>query len=315
MSTQIAALFEPGINKHFGLATRQYSPLCFRIFQDVPMTGRFLNRQSWQTYGPPSTTLPLNPVHMDEIRQSFQSSYTPVKRTLGDILAEEDWDDDEYGVLRRVVPARAGAMAEVYMEKREYDCANYLAITGFSTASPVPHSPDGVSYFNTQHPISLYNNTQYFSNRPSADVDLSHTAYYAAYASMVQQLEANNYTIRRTTPKKLLYNPTQRQVAVQLAKGDWERGLSTFNMNAAKADALELVEWAHFRKTGATSAANSYNGWAIFGENPSLIFANRQSFRSKADYDINQMAFIWTSAVRYDIGHDDARDSFGSAGV
>lgn len=315
MSTAIASLFEPGWNKHFNLAVKQYDPMYLRVFHDVPMSGRYLNRQGWQTYGPPTITLPLNPVHMDEIRESFSSAYTPVKRTLGDVLAEEDWDDDEYGVLKRVIPSRAGAQAEIFTEKREYDCANYLAITGFSTASPVPHSPDGVSLFNTAHPVSLYNNATTVSNRPSTDVDLSHTAYYAAYSNMTQQMAPNNYTIMRGKPSKLIYNPTQRAVAVQLARGDWERNLSTFNMNAAKADSLELVEWAHFRRTGATSAANSWNGWVLTGDGHSLNFANRQNFRAKADYDINVLGYVFVGYVRYDIGHDDWRETYGSGGL
>lgn len=315
MSTQIAALFTPGINKNFNLRMEQYSPICFAVFKDTPMTGRVLMRQGWQTYGPPTITLPLNPVHMDEIRQSFSSAYTPIKRTLGDVVAEEDWDDDEYGVLRRVIPARAGAMADIFAEKREYDCANYLAITGFSTATPVPHSPDGVALFSTSHPASLYNNTNLISNTPSTAVDLSHTAYYSAYATMSQSLAPNFYTIVRGRPVKLIYNPTQRAVAVQLARGDWERGLSTFNMNAGKLDNLELVEWAHFRKTGATSAAGSYNGWVLLGNNPQLVFANRQEVRSKADYDINVQGYIWVCYSRYDIGHDSFYDTYASPGV
>lgn len=314
MSTAIAALFTPGINKHFNLRIKQYAPKYAMVFKVTPMTGRVLMRQGWQTYGPPTITLPLNPVHMDEIRQSFSSGYEPIKRTLGDIVAEEDWDDDEYGVLRRVVPARAGAMAEIFNEKREYDCANYLAITGFTATSPAPHSPDGVSLFNSAHPISLYNNATTVSNVPSSPVDLSHTAYYAAYAAMSLQKAPNNYTIIQSKPNALIYNPTQRAVAVQLAKGDWERGSNNFNMNAAKEDNLNLIEWAHFQKTGATSAAGSFNGWVLLGPDSQLVFADRQRPRAKAWFDYNQLGYCWVMYVRYDVGHDDFRDTYASAG-
>lgn len=315
MSTQIAALFTPGINKFFGLKSMRYESQMMKVFRDTPMTGRFLMRQGMQLYGPPQITEPLNPVHMDEIRQSFSSAYTPIKRTLGDLVAEEDWDDDEYGVLRRTIPASAGAMADVFMEKREWDLANYLAVTAFSTASPVPHSPDGVSLINAAHPVSLYNNANTWSNTPSVAADLSATTYYAAYASMSNVLEPNNYSIRRSKPAGLIYNPTQRAVAVQLARGDWERATNNFNMNAAKADNLQLIESPHFRKTGATSAAGSYNGWILIGKNHTLVFANRLNFKTHADYDYNIQAYAWVGYVRYDIGHDSPYDVYGSPGV
>lgn len=315
MSTQIAPLFTPGLNKFFFLRAKRYDSTMMKIFHDTPMKGRVLMRQQFQTYGPPAITEPMNPVHMDEIRSSFSSAYTPIKRTLGDLVAEEDWDDDEYGVLRRVVPASAGAMGDIFMEKREWDLANYLAITAFSTASPVPHSPDGVSLVNSAHPVSLYNNASTLSNTPSVAADLSNTTYYAAYASMSNVLEPNNYSIRRSKPKGLLYNPTQRAVGVQIAKGDWERSSSNFNMNAAKADGLALLESPHFRKTGATSASGSYNGWMLFGEDHGLVFANRLSFKTHADYDYNIQAYVWVAYVRYDIGHDYWYDVFGSPGV
>lgn len=315
MSTAIAPLFTPGINKFFFMKAKRYPSVMINIFRDTPMSGRVLMRQQWQTYGPPAITEPLNPVHMDEIRSSFSSAYTPIKRTLGDLAAEEDWDDDEYGFLSRVIPSSAGAMGDIFMEKREWDMANYLAINAFSTASPVPHSPDGVSLINSAHPISSYNSGTTWSNTPSVPADLSATTYYAAYASMANNLEPNNYTIRQSKPKGLIYNPTIRAVAVQLAKGDWERASSNFNMNVAKQDALQLYESPHFRKTGATSAAGSNNGWILCGEDHGLVFANRLKFKTHADYDYNIQAYVWVSYVRYDIGHDHSYDIYGSPGI
>lgn len=316
MSTAIAPLFVPGLNKFFFLRSERYQGQWNRVFTDTPMTGRVLMRQQMETYQPPQITLPLNPVHMGEIKDSFSSAYTPIKRTLGDVLSVEDWDDDEYGVLRRVVPAHAGAMADIYAEKREYDCANYLAVTGFTTTSPAPHSPDGVALASSSHPISKYN-TSTWSNIPSAaSTSASNTAYYAAYANMVQQFAPDGYSIRNDRPSKVVYNPTQRAVWVQIAKGDWERasGTQAFQglQNAAKADGLELVEWPHYRRTLAGSAANTWDSWWIFGQKAGLVFANRQSFKALSTFDYNQLAYLWVTYVRYDLGHDYAYSCYAS---
>lgn len=314
MSTAIAAVFTPGINEFFYLKDKLYAPQYARVFDVFDMHGRVLFKQGMQTYGPPQITLPLNPVHMDEIRQSFSKAYTPIKRTLGDLVAEEDWDDDEYGVLKRVIPIRSGALSDIFNEKKEFDAFNYLAITAYSTASPVPGSPDGVCLASASHPISLYNNSTTVSNVTSTPVALSHTVYYAAYAVMRSQKAPNNYSIIQGRPKKLLYNPTTRAVAIQLQRGDWERasGTQAFQglMNAAKEDNLELIESPHYQKTLSTSAAGAYDGWALFGEGARLGFANRLAFRAKTDYDMNVQAYVFTATTRYDIGHEDYRNTY-----
>ena len=315
MSTAIAALFGKGINKHFNLEFKQWTPAYSKLFHEEKMTGRILDRQGWEMYGSPAITMPLNPVAMDQFQQSFSKRYFPVKRTLGDVIAEEDWDDDQYGVTHRVVPGRGGAMARVFVARKEYDAAYLLGTLGFSAASPVPGSPDGKSLFNTAHPISLANNTVTVSNTPSTQVDLSNTSYYAAYTNLCQQLEPNNFNIIDNRPASLWYNPILRQVAVQIAQGDWERS-STANslMNVAVKDNLRLVEWPYWRVTGSTSAANSWNGWGIQGDEHHMVYANRQEFKARSDYDINVQGYIFVAYVRYDFGFDDWRGMYASSG-
>jgi hypothetical protein len=314
MSTAIASLFGKGINKHFNLELPNYPAKYTQLFHTIPMSGRILDMQGWETYGPPTITQPLTPVHMDEFRESFSKRFFPIKRTLGDVIAEEDWEDDQYGVTHRVVPGRGGAAAKVFVARKETDAVNLLGVTGFSSASPVAGSPDGVSLFSTAHPISLSNNLTTASNTPSTQADLSHTTYYAAYANLVQQLEPNNFNIMDNGPAKLWFNPKQRQVANQIARGDWERDTSQFQMNAAVLDRLTLVEWPYWRITGATSAANSWNAWGVEGRDHSIYFADRQPFKAKSDYDINVQGFVFVSYVRYDLGWSDWRGVYASKG-
>ena len=315
MSTAIASLFGKGINKHFGLEYKQHTPKFRSLFHSENMSGRILDRQGWEIYGPPTITLPLNPVHMDQIQESFSKRYFPIKRTLGDVIAEEDWEDDQYGVLHRVVPSRGGAMARVFIARQEYDAANTLGVLGFSTASPVPGSPDGVSLFNTAHPVSKANSGTTVSNRPSVDADLSHTTYYAGYSNLVQQMEPNNFNIIDNAPAKLWFNPTQRPIAVQIARGDWQRDTAQFQMNMGKLDGLDLVEWPYWRVTGAPSTANSWNAWGLEGMNHSLVFADRQAFKARSDYDINVQGYVFVAYIRYDFGWDDFRGTYGSKGA
>lgn len=315
MSQNLAPLFGQGINKNYGIMVRTYKPFLTEMLHDITMTGRILDRQQWQGYDAPQETLPLNPAYISQIQPSFSKRYFPIKRTIGDVLAEEDWDDDEYGFLKRIVPGTGGGMAQVVMAKKEYDAANMFAVLGFSTASPVLGSFDGKSLFNTAHPISLNNSGTTASNRPSVDADLSNTTYYAAYSNLVQQMATNNYVIIQNSPKNLVVNPKLREVANQIVKGDWEREtLATSKMNAAKGDGLNLIMNPYFRKTGSGSAANSWNAWFIQGNEHSCNWANRQDFRVKSDYDINLGGYIFVGSLRYDFGWDDYRGTYGSTG-
>jgi len=316
MSQNLAPLFGQGINKMYGIMVKTYSPLYTQMTNDITMTGRILDRQQWQGYDAPQETGILEQAYISQIQPSFSKRYIPVKRTIGDVVAEEDWEDDEYGFLKRVIPASGGGMAQVVMAKKEYDVANMFAVLGFSTASPVQSSFDGKSLFNTGHPVSLANAGTTVSNRPSSDADLSNTTYYAAYANMVQQMATNNYTIIQSAPKNLVYNPKLREVAVQIARGDWEReSPATSKMNAAVADRLNLISNPYFRKTGATSAANAWNAWFVQSVDHACNFANRQDFRVKSDYDINLGGYIWVGSLRYDFGWDDWRGTYGSSGL
>lgn len=316
MSQNLAPLFGQGINKMYGIMVKTYSPFYTRMLKDLPMTGRILDQQQWEGYQLPQETLALNPAYMSQIQPSYSKRYFPVKRTIGDVVAEEDWEDDEYGFLKRIIPAAGGGFAQVVLAKKEYDAANMFAVLGFSAASPVPMSFDGVSLFNTSHPISKANSGTTASNTPSVAADLSNTSYYAAYANMTQQMATNNKVIISSSPKNLVVNPKQREVANQIVKGDWERvTLATSLMNAAKEDNLNLIMNPYFRKTGATSAANSWNGWFIQGDDHTCMWANRQDFRVKSDYDINLGGYIWVGSMRYDFGWSDWRSTFGSPGA
>lgn len=315
MSSQIAAIFTPGINEWGGFRYKLYEPKYKMLFRVVPMTGRQWLHQRMQRYGFPGTTLPLNPVHMDEIRQDFSKALTPVTRTLGDIAAKEDWDDDPYGFLRRIIPASAGAMGNSHQQKREYDCFyNFLTVQAYSTASPVPGSPTGVSLFNASCPVSLYYNTTTFSNIASNPVSLSSTAYYSAYTYFRTTVDPNNQFPIDDMPKYLLFHPSQRAVAQHLAKGNYERGSSTqaFTglLNAAKGDNLVLVESSYYKRTLSTSPANSFDGWNLFGENNGLIFGDRSEFEATADYDANRRGYFWVSEGRYDYGFTDHRSAY-----
>lgn len=312
----VPAVFTPGINRWAGLRLKLANVQYPSLFRVVPMSGRQWLMQDMQLYPFPETTLPLTPVHLMQIRQSFSKALTPVTRTMGDICSKEDWDDDPYGILKQVIPSSAGAMADSIMHKREYDCFyNFLSVQAYSTTSPCPGSPDGVPLFSAVCPQSLYNNNTTFSNVSSNNVALSATAYYAAYTAMGDTLEPDGVKRRVATPKYLVINQSQRAIAQQLLKGDYERTTSSTQAfqglrNAAKSDNLVLIQTPYYRKSLTTSPVNTNDGWCVFGEDHGLLFGDRVKFEADSDYDTNRRGYFWTAETRYDYGFWTHRESY-----
>lgn len=315
MSTDLVQLFTNGLNQQYLLELDALPTTYDRVFQVEEMSGRYEDDQLWELPGSPQETLPFQNTYQDSLKPNFSKRYFPVTYTLGDSIAFEDWDDDQYGVLHKVVPGKGGAMARSYIALMERLCADYLATTGFSAASPVPGSPDGVALFSTAHPVSLSQSGTTVANRPFSEVDLSHSSYNAAYANLVQQYSPNNWEILANAPSALLVNPTQRAVATQIAKGTYERASPNLSENVAINDDLEIILWPYFRLTGATAAANAWNGWVLLGKQHHLKFKNRQTVKFETDRNIDVRAYLFTSYARFDIGHTDWRGVYGSKGA
>lgn len=315
MSTNLVALISRGINRHFFAEYKTYKPKYKTIFHTEQMDGRYFDDVTWRGYRNPRVTLPLEPVYQSQIAQSFTKRYWATKYTLGDLFAFEDVKDDAYGLLHRLVPARGGMMARSYNTNRERLTADMFATAAFTAGTSVTGSPDGVSLFSTAHPMALDDMLTTWSNRPSSDADLSHSTYNTARANLVQQMAANNYDIIDNAPRNIVVNPTQMAVVNQLVKGDWERGSSNYNMNLAKEDQITTVYWPYFRKTGAGSAAGSWNAWFITGETHYLYFMEREAFQSFSDTDNTVFAYLVTTYERFDFGYTDARGTYGSTGT
>lgn len=313
MSANLTPLFSKGINENILFELMEAEPTYSRVFHTTETNSPYLDDFTWELYGLPRATQPMEPVYMDSFRPSFSKRYVLVKYTIGDAIAKEYMDYDQYGLISRVVPSRAGALARAYIVRREYACANFLGVLGFQSGTNVPGMADGVALFSTQHPISLSNMSTTWSNRPSTDADLSHATYNVASAALLQQMAPNNVTILSNPPAQLIVNPNIRHVAYQIAQGNWERGTNNFNMNVGVRDNIEVVVWPYFRASGATG---TYNAWVLLGQHHFLKYvANPRGIEIDTDYDIRTQAYLFVSYCLEDVGASDARGTYGSKGA
>ena len=308
MSTNFAPLFAKGITKHLFDELQAVDPVVDRIFHVKTMTDPYSDDQIWELYAGPSTRLPLAPIPQGSFAPSFSKRYIPVMYALGDVIAKEHWDDDPSGVLHRLIPAKGGALARSFATARERIGAEMFMYAGYATGS-VFGSPDGVALFSTAHPMSASNPGTTWSNRPSTDVDLSHTAWNAMRANLVQQMAPNNYTIVDNAPALLVVNPSQHTIAVRLTQQEWEPGTQNRDINVARLDRVQLIEWPYFRYP-----ANTWKAWFVVGKTHFLKWFDRTQFTLESSYDIDILAYKFVAYMRVVCGWTDARGTYGSLG-
>jgi hypothetical protein len=309
-TTEITSLFSKGMTRHFNLEYKELNRVCDRIFHVNKTESRFVDAQGWELFDQFDTRLPGEPVKQAAIRESFGKRYTVVNYGLGDTIPFEDWKDDQYGVLNRLLPKKGGALARAWNVTRERICADMFKNLAYKSGTSIAGSPDGVSLFNTAHPVSKFNSATTKSNRPSTDADLSIATYQAAITNLGKQAAPNNVEFIDNAPRLLVVENSQQYIAKQILKGDWEIGTADRNLNVVKGIGDVLV-WSYFEKSGATGTNNA---WFVVGENHSLNIFDRQELEMDSDEDISTQSFIFVATARMVVGFDDWRGTFGSTG-
>lgn len=317
MSSALAPLFNYGISKNLYAEMQPWQPAYKEFFNIIDTDSRYIDHQLWETYKLLQPRQPGGLTSGGQFFPSFSKRYIIRNFGLGDFIAIEDWRDDRYGVTHKILAQQGGALAQAVQDTYESDVANFCINSGYASGT-VAGMADGVSLFNTAHPVSLQNSTQTYSNRPAIDADLSVASYQAALTALETQQRPNATTYVHNRPSKLVVNPVSQFVADQLvnqgrnANAPWERGTAEYNSNKQVASKdVTVVQWPWFTKSGATGTNNA---WMLFGETRYLYFVMRQAIEIETDYDVNTRSMIWVASTRFDEGASDARGGYGSAG-
>lgn len=314
----ITPLFDKAVTKHY-LDEEKYVPTYYdKIFQTETMTGGYSDDQLWEMIGGPEPRLPGTPVAVKTFGASFNKRYVPVSYALGGVIPEEWIEDDVVGFLHRLAAGQGGALARSFATHRERLAADVLGTLGFASTTPVWGSPDGQPLFSTAHPISAGNANVTASNRPASWIDLSYAAWMTMRANLVQQMASNNYHILDNAPRVLVVNPELHNIAIRLARQEWEPTYATNEqtrmgmMNVAKLDNFQIIEWPYWRVGGASG---SWNAWFVLGNTHYLKWYNRSKFRVKSDFILNILSVQFVAYMRYVCGWTDWRGTYGSKGT
>lgn len=284
-----------------------------KIFHMGDMDGRYLDRQLWEGHGLPQVHMSLQPVPQGEFKPSFSKRYTVNNYAQGDFISYYDWEDDQYGVIAKVLPKKGGSLAKAHATLKERVVADWFKNVAFAAAgNSTTGMSDGRPYFDTAHPVSASNTGVTYANRPATEADLSISSYQAGANNLRQQFAANDVTIIDNSPRLLVVNPDQGYLAKQILRGEWERGSANLNTNYIRDDNVDLLQWAYFRTSGSTGTRNA---WMLFGQEHELYFFERQAVKTMMDWVINVLAYEFVSFSRFTWGADDWRGGYGSKGT
>lgn len=317
MSSEYTPLFSKGISTHFGLSYPTWTTRIPQIYHVGTMDARVLDRQGWTAYRfLPETRLPGEAVQLNEFNADYGKRYVVVNYATGDVLPQEDFDDDQYGMLSREIPAKGGALSRLFRVLEETLAANYFSVFGFAPGTSVPGSPDGVALFSTAHPQSRVNASVTVSNRPSTDVDLGAGSLQTAIIALSTQQESSGLEFIDNPPRVLVVNPKQKYIVKQLLKGEWQIDSPNRNQNWIREDNITAVMWPYFRSSGTVGAAtDAYNSWFLVGRTHHLNFLRRQKTKIDSDYAVRVLSHIYVAHARFAIGHDSWRGTYGSKGA
>ena len=313
-TSDISPLLAKGLSDNFLIEYKKYPKTYPELFHMRGTKSRFVDVQGWIGRGLPTRRDPRSAVAYDGVRPNFGYRRVVAGYSQGDVVADEDAMDDQYGMVVRWASAAGGEYAVAYATLEDRLAADYIAITGFTTTSPAPDSPDGDPLFSTTHPMSRSDTTTNASNRPSTDVDLGMGSLQSARASLEQQFAPNGVTLRRNNIKKLFVNPNIAEIAYQLARGGWTPNTADNNINTMQGS-FKVVTWPYFRRSGATQPGTTWNAWFVQGEEHFMCWYDREQVVFDSDKDVETRSTIYTSHRRFTYGHDDWRGMYGSVGA
>lgn len=233
----------------------------------------------------------------DEALPGFNKTYTHAQYSLGFRVTKVAMDDDKFGVVKKL----ATELGRSAKETKEVTAANPFNI-GFTSSN----GPDGVSLFNTAHPL-IGGGTQ--SNRLSYATDPDVTSMQLILTLMRQTTDHRGKKIR-IPPKRAIFPPNLEFIGAELLGGDTRPDTANRTINA-------------FRRRSGMPSFDSWmvwdyltdpDAWFIQGnvQDTELRFYNREAFNTVHDIDFDSRSVKTAGWQRFSVGFN---GFYGVAGV
>ena len=215
----------PGLNALFGLEYKRYGEEHKEIYETETSERSFEEETKLSGFSAAPVKNEGSAIAYDNAQEAWTARYNHQTIALGFSLTEEAVEDNLYDTLSaRYTKALARAMAYTKQVK-----AAAVLNNGFNTSGAYDGG-DGVSLFNTQHPLvsgGVNSNTQ------STPTDLNETALENAVIQIAAWTDERGLLIA-AQPRKLIVPPGNQFVATRLLETELRVGTADNDINAIK---------------------------------------------------------------------------------
>ncbi len=288
----------PGLNALFGMEYARYPEEWKSCFEVENSDRSFEEETKLSGFGQAPVKQEGAAITYDDAQEAYTSRYTHETMAMGFSITEEAVEDNLYDSLS----ARyTKSLARAFQHTKEVKGAD-LFNSGFTGQV----GGDGVSLFNTSHPLV---NGAVNANRPASAVDLNETSLEAAIIGIGKWTDERGLKIA-SRPTKLLIPSDLQFVAERLMATDMRVGTSDNDINALKS-------------TSAVSGGYMVNhyftdvdAWFLGTDIPNgFKHFVRVPMKTSMEGDFETGNVRYKGRERYSFGYSDPLAYYGSPGV
>jgi hypothetical protein len=289
----------PGLNALFGLEYARYGEEHKEIYETETSERSFEEETKLSGFSAAPVKNEGSAIAYDNAQEAWTARYNHETIALGFSLTEEAIEDNLYDSLSaRYTKGLARAMAYTKQVK-----AASILNNGFNAAYV---GGDGVSLFNTSHPL-ISGGTN--SNTPSTAADLNETSLEAAVIQIAGWTDERGLLIA-AKPKKLVVPPALMFVATRLLETELRVSTADNDINALKNNGSIPGGYTvnHF--------LTDTNAWFLTTDVPNgMKHFVRTPLQNSMDGDFDTGNVRYKSRERYSFGWSDPLGMYGSPGA
>jgi hypothetical protein len=289
----------PGLNALFGLEYARYGEEHKEIYETETSERSFEEETKLSGFSAAPVKNEGQAIRYDNAQEAWTARYNHETIALGFSLTEEAIEDNLYDSLSaRYTKGLARAMAYTKQVK-----AAAVINNGFNNGY---QGGDGVSLFNTSHPLI---NGAVNSNTPATPADLNETSLENAVIQIAAWTDERGLLIA-AKPKKLIVPPALQFVATRLLETELRVGTTDNDINAIKNNGSipEGYTINHF--------LTDTNGWYLTTDVPNgMKHFERTPLQNSMDGDFDTGNVRYKSRERYSFGWSDPLGMYGSPGA
>jgi len=289
----------PGLNALFGMEYKRYGEEHKEIYETETSERSFEEEVKLSGFSAAPVKNEGQAIAYDNAQEAWSTRYNHQTIALGFSITEEAVEDNLYDSLSaRYTKALARAMSYTKQVK-----AASVINSGFSSSYP---GGDGVSLFNTSHPLVSGGVN---SNTPATQADLNETSLESAVIQIAQWTDERGLLIA-AKPRKLVVPTANMFVATRLLETELRVGTADNDINAIKNNGSipEGYTVNHF--------LTDPDAWFIVTDVPNgMKHFERTPLATSMDGDFDTGNVRYKARERYSFGWSDPLGMFGSQGA